>query len=316
MSVQSLGSRGIIGDFYLALEQNPGPGWIEPVSTLIPSDQETETYDWIGQSPQMREWIGGRQARGFNDFEYTIRNKPYEATLQIPTEWLRRDKTGQIAQRIRELAQRANAHWASLLSTQIINGESTACYDGQFFFDTDHSEGDSGSQSNDISVDISALPVAVNGSTTSPSDEEMMLAIFEGIKSIHAFVDDRGEPMNEDANDFVVMVPNGLHVAAAAALGNMRLNNGRDNELLAAGFSLQLAVNVRLTTSGSWTDKFVVFRRTGMPLIRQEEVPISISAVAEDSEHAFKEREHLYGVEAWRNVGYGFWQHACLVTLI
>ena len=67
---------------------------------------------------------------------------------------MRRDKTGQIDIRIREQVQRAQAHWAKLLSDLIIAAESTVCYDGQYFFDTDHSEGDSGTQDNDLSIGV------------------------------------------------------------------------------------------------------------------------------------------------------------------
>ena len=42
-----------------------------------------------------------------------------------------------------------------LINAALLAGESTVCFDGQYFFDTDHSEGDSGSQSNDITFDIS-----------------------------------------------------------------------------------------------------------------------------------------------------------------
>ena len=137
-----------------------------------------EEYAWLGQVPAMRQWIGGRDAKGLPEYNFTIRNVHYEATLDFLVRDLRRDKTGQCLTRIRELATRANAHWASLLSTLILNGASTDCYDGEYFFDTDHSEGSSGNQSNDISVDISELPVPSDsqGSTTAPSVPEMQLA--------------------------------------------------------------------------------------------------------------------------------------------
>ena len=143
-------------------------GWVDPVSMLFTSDQASETYAWLGQSPAMREWIGGREAKGFRENGITIANKKYEATLEIPLDWMRRDKTGQIQVRIDEMAQRANAHWAKLLTALIEAGEAATlgtCYDGQYFFDTDHSEGDSGTQSNDISVDITT--------TTAPTAAEM-----------------------------------------------------------------------------------------------------------------------------------------------
>ena len=118
---------------------------------LFNSDQESETYKWLGMVPMMREWIGDKQAKGFRDNGITVINKEFEATLEVLSKWLRRDKTGQLAVRIGELAQRANGHCANLLSTLITNGTgstSVLCYDGQYFFDSDHSEGDSGTQKN------------------------------------------------------------------------------------------------------------------------------------------------------------------------
>ena len=66
----------------------------------------------------------------------------------------------------------------------------------------------------------------------------------------------------------------------------------------------------------TWTTKFATFRTDAetKALIRQEEEAVSMSAIAEGSETEFKEKKHLYGVKAIRNVGYGYWQRACLVT--
>ncbi len=308
MAATGLSSRAIIGRFYRALEQDLGASWVSPISMLFQSDQESETYKWLGMAPAMREWVGGRQAKGFRENGITIANKKFEATLEVPVDWLRRDKTGQIEIRINELAQRAQAHWASLLTSLIIAGETTACYDGQLFFDTDHSEGDSGSQSNDIGVNIST--------TTAPTAAEFETAVLKAVETLIGLKDDQGEPMNEAARQFLVMVPTPFMSAAAAALNNPIITTGSTsftNTLVnLGGFGFQLAINPRLT----WTEKFAVFRSDGgvAPFIRQEEEGLKISAIAENSEEAFKHDRHLYGIKAMRNVGYGYWQKACLVT--
>jgi len=311
MGAATLGSRAIIGRFYQALEQDAGVGWVDPISMLFQSDQSSETYAWLGQSPAMREWIGGREAKGFRENGITIANKKFEATLEIPLDWMRRDKTGQIQVRIDEMAQRANAHWAKLMTALIEAGEAGSlgtCYDGQYFFDTDHSEGDSGSQSNDISVDITT--------TTAPTAAEMETAILTATQQIMGFKDDQGEPMNESARRFVVMVPTPFMSKAAAALNNPIITTGSasfTNTLVnLGGFSYQLAINPRL----SWTTKFALFRADGgaSAFIRQEEESLQISALAEGSEEEFKNDRHLYGIKSMRNVGFGFWQKACLVT--
>lgn len=315
MGASGLSSRAIIGEFYKTLNQDDGAAWVGAIAMLFTSDQDSETYKWLGQSPAMREWVGGRNAKGFRENGLTITNKHYETTLEVLVKELRRDKTGQIMVRIQEMAKRTNSHWASLLSTLLLNGPSTVCYDGKYFFDTDHSEGDSGTQSNDISVDISTLPAANAGTVTAPSVEEMQLTIAQAIQTIVGFKDDQGEPMNEDATSFLVMVPVALMNVALQAVATPAQVDASQTALTAlkSGFNITVAANARLT----WTDSFAVIRTDGSvkPFIRQQETDVQLKAKAEGSEFEFDNDAHQYGVDAWRNVGYGYWQHACYVTM-
>lgn len=309
MGAQGLSSRAIIGSFYRRLEENTGMVWVPGVSMLFQSDQLQEEYKWLGMAPQMREWIGGRLAKGLKENGVIIKNKEFEATLEIYRHELRLDKTGQIEVRIAELARRTNSHWASLLSTLIENGETALAYDGQAFFDTDHVEDDSGVQDNDITVNVTT--------PSAPTAAEMETAILTAVQTLIGFKDNQGQPMNEDAMQFLVMVPTSFMAAAAAALKNPVIVDGsgsRTNTLTnLGGFGFELAINPRLT----WTTKFAVFRTDSATkaFIRQEEEAVRIEAIAEGSEEEFKNRRHLYGVSARRNVGYGMWQEAVLVTL-
>jgi phage major head subunit gpT-like protein len=314
MGLQALDSRAIIGEFFLRLSQNPGSAWINQIGMKFDTNQEIETYKWLGQVPAMREWVGGRHAKGLLDNGLSITNKTYESTLEMNVDEMRRDKTGQALIRIRELADRVNSHWASLLSTLILNAPSTACYDGQFFFDTDHTEGkNTTSQSNDISVDISAVPSTNHGSTTVPSVGEMNNVILQGIQQILGFKDNENEPMNEGARSFLVMVPTALWHIAQAAVAMPVIDSQASNVIGSLGMDIGIVANPRLT----WTDSLAVFRRDGnaKPFILQSELDPKVSAIAEGSELEFKENKHQYGVKAVRNVGYGFWQHGCYVTM-
>ncbi len=314
MALRGLSSRAIIGRFYETLEAVTGKSWISKVGMLFPSDQESETYKWLGFTPALREWIGGRQAKGLRENGITIENKKFEATLELDVDDLRRDKTGQIQVRIDELADRVNEHWSKLLSTLIINAESQVCYDGQYFFDTDHEEGDSGSQKNDLAAgDYGELNVAV---AANPTANELADVILKMIQHMYSIKDDQGEPMNALARDFLVMVPVGMWGNALQAVRSKLLNAGtgaRENPLNNAEVTINVTANPRLT----WTDKLAIYRTDGRakPFILQEEEAIKMSAIAEGSEEEFKNNRHLYGVKTIRNVGYGYWQHAILATL-
>jgi len=309
-----LSSRAVVGMYYETLASNSGAAWMDAVSNYFTSDQPSEEYVWLGMPPALREWIGGRNAKGFSENGITIVNKHYEATLEIALRDLRRDKTGQIRARVAEFAQRGQTHFASLLSTLIVNGESTVCYDGQYFFDTDHSEGSSGTLSNEITTDISALPATVHGSTTAPSPEEMQQAILLSIAQMFKFTDDQGEPLNEDAAAFHLLVPVGLSQATMAALSMVRQAAASTFDI--QNFRITASMNPRLTAA-AWTDKFVTVRTDGSikPFIRQEETTPQLKVKDENSEYAFDNDAVQYGIDTWRNVGYGRWQGAVLNQL-
>lgn len=317
MGAVGLGSRAIIGSFYAALEAVMGAGWIGPLSMLFQSDQSSETYKWLGMSPAMREWIGGRNAKGLSENGITITNKTWEGTLVIPVDWIRRDKTGQIQVRINELATRASELDSKLLSNLINSGGASTygnCYDGQYFFDVDHAEGDSGTQTNAlVASDYSDLNI---GTAANPTVAEMNLAILKTIQHMFGFKDNQGEPLNANAKNFLVMVPTNMMGAGMGAVYGKIINastgaydNTMVNAAAAQGFNVQCVVNPRLTN----TAKFYVFRTDApaKPFIRQEEEPLTVEAIAEGSEHEFKNNEHLYGTKRICNVGYGYWQYAC-----
>jgi len=143
----------------------------------------------------------------------------------------------------------------------------------------------------------------------------MQGAILKAVQAIYGFKDDRGEPMNEMANRFLVMVPMGLWPAALKAVSLPLLGGGESNIVLNQGnFGIDVAPNARLT----WTDSFAVFRsdENSLALIKQSRSGVTMSAKAEGSEFEHDTDRHQYGVRAERNVGYGLWQHACYVTMV
>ena len=131
MSARSLSSRAIIGEFFLRLDQDLAGTWIPGcLANLRPIRNRKPTNGSACRPPCASGPVVVNHA-GCVPAASPFPTK-YESTLEVMMDEIRRDKTGQVMIRVQEQAERANAHWASLLSTLIIAGESTACYDGQF----------------------------------------------------------------------------------------------------------------------------------------------------------------------------------------
>ena len=250
MGAEVLSSRAVIGTFYELLEQNVGNSWIDAVSNLFDSDQAKETYPWIGMVPTLREWIGGRHAKGFNSAELEIENLHFEATIEVLVKELRRDKTGQLRIRLGELADRTNAHWARLLSVLLLNGESQVCYDGQYYFDTDHQEGQSGVQSNKITTTIANLVAENPGTPSAPSVAVFQQAVarWPGVKlaknqaTYLAWIDFAGTGMS--TSEFTARVEKQALIAANADLAHQLEDL---HELVGTGFYWVVGLHVMAT---------------------------------------------------------------------
>lgn len=313
MGAEGLGSRAIIGRFFNALDSYLGETWLDPVSIEFQSDQPSETYKWLGQVPAMREWVGGKHAKGFRENGLTIENKEFESTIELPRKWLRRDKTGQINVRINELAQRASEHWQKLLTTLITNGTGSTsglAYDGQFFFDDDHTEGLSGTQKNLLtSTEVASLDVTTAATPTAAEASKAILGVISYMMTIK---DDQGEPMNHNAKNWLVMTSPVMWQHLAGAIYNPLVGSGASNPLINIGAASGLTINVVANPGLAYTTQFATFRvdAPARALIRQNEVPISMKALGEGSDHTFDTGMLQFSAEATRNVGYGYWQYA------
>lgn len=309
-----LGERQIRGMFFEALNGSRSLEWVNKIANQFTSDQAIETYKWLSQSPVLREWVSGRRAKAFTTNGITIENLEFEATIGIKDKDMRRDKTGQIKMRMRDLVKRSRTHWASLLSTLIMNGETLLGYDGKAFFATDHSEGQSGTFSNLLtSSDYSEFNVAT---ATNPTANEMADVIMKGIQHLYSFKDDQGEPRNEDNVEFLVMVPNNMWGATSTAAKKNMLTaaaGSRDNPLVDQDFKVSVVSNSRLT----WTDKLAIFvaDSEAKPFIAQSETDINPEILGPGSDHFFKEKEWLIGIDCNRNVGLGLHSKGVKITL-
>lgn len=312
----ALDSRDIDGLFYPRLESAMETLWSPRISIETPSDRETEEYAWLGQVPQMRQWIGGRHEVPLNKYALTIRNFPYETTLPISERDLRNDKTGQLNVRINDLAVRTATHWNSLIGTFIANGEagtSALAYDGQFFYDTDHNESGT-NQTNDLTA--TEVPSANVATTTTLTSTEAANIITETIAYMMGMTDDQGEPINQNPTEVLILATKQGHfngLKQAIGLQNLGTGSGNNNPVMAwSEYTIRTVYVPQRVTAA---DKLYFFFGNptigSTPFIRQVEKDVTTML----KDDRFDNSRYVYGVDAIRGVGYGQWQKSALVTL-
>lgn len=113
------------------------PMWSR-VATEVPSTDSSNTYGWLGQFPKMREWVGDRVVKDMKAHGYAVPNVSYEATVGIDRDDIEDDRYNTYGPMMEEMGYAAATEIDTRLWPLLGAGHTTACYDGQFFFDTDH----------------------------------------------------------------------------------------------------------------------------------------------------------------------------------
>ena len=122
------------------------------VAMEVPSIQAQEQYAWLGSTTRFREWIGDRVIQNLKSHDFTIKNKSYENTVGVDRDHIEDDTFGVYKPLFSQLGQDAKNHPDELVFALMAAGFAAVCYDGQYFFDSDHpviqADGSSASVSN------------------------------------------------------------------------------------------------------------------------------------------------------------------------
>ncbi len=115
---------------------------VEPLYKLVAmtttSTTSRETYGWMGGLPQIREWIGDRQVKNLEAFDYTLKNRKFELTIGVKRDDIADNTLAGYGITAADFGQKAGLFPDRLIWDVVKNGHQNACYDGQYFFDTDH----------------------------------------------------------------------------------------------------------------------------------------------------------------------------------
>lgn len=270
--------------------------------TVVPSSGADEEYGLLGAVPAIREWLGDRQFHSVRGAKFTITNKHWESSVAVKKTDIEDDRLALYGPLFEQLAVRAARHPDKLLlSDLVVNATATACLDGQYFFDTDHSWGDSGSQDNDKTSAITAA--------ASPTLANFQTALEGALNAMLAFKDDKGELLHDDAvldaqNGMSLMILCPLHYRKVAlqAVTKGILVSGGDTNIVIADAQVMATPHV----TGNYFDLYRLDAPI-KPYIFQARAPLTRSMKGMDDAE-FKDVKFM--TEARYNVGYGAWWNA------
>lgn len=108
------------------------------VAKTIRSTTAMNTYGWLKSLTGMREWLGSRMVDNLSEASYTILNKSWEKTIGVNRDNIEDDNLGMYSDGFTMMGDGAGRLPEELVWGLLKAGFATNCWDGQFFFDTDH----------------------------------------------------------------------------------------------------------------------------------------------------------------------------------
>jgi len=196
------------------------PLWPKLAMT-IPSDGADEQLGWVGHVPQMREWLGDRIFNQLRAATLVVEHREYENSILVDRKDIEDDRYGFYGEMAANLADEAMALPDTLLLSEIENGGSIPVADGQYFFDTDHSWGGSGTQSNALSINIA--------DPANPTATEMKTSFNTAVNAMIGFKNDQGVLFHRGIvnrmSDLAIVIPKNYRQATYEAFESVIIGN-------------------------------------------------------------------------------------------
>lgn len=266
------------------------PSMWERTTMLIPSGSAQNDYTWLSRFPKMRKWLGDKVVKQLEAFKYTVVNDDWEATIEVDRNDIDDDNIGIYAPQAQEAGYSAK-QLPDELDATLKNGAFAAlCYDGQYFYDSDHEV--AGSSVSNLGT------AALSAATTA-----LALASYGAARlAVMNFTDDEGRPLGLIPN--LLEVPPALESVGRLLCENEKLTDESPNPWRGTA---ELLVNPRLTSSTAWF--LHVTNRPLKPFVyQQRKAPVFVEQTGLDSDNVFMRKKFRFGAEARAAGGYGLWQ--------
>lgn len=294
---QTLGAidTGFKTIFFQNLVDPKGLDLVRRAVTVAPSNSSQEQYNWLYRLGSVREWLGPRVLNRFKAYGYTIVNKKWENSLEVGRDDISDDKLGQYVPQIQTMAGDMNEHYLKLMTALMEAGFASTCYDGQYFFDTDHPVGDGQtaavvSNTDTMEFSLTALKAAFNNLPNLRDDRGSPLGIYYDTLIIHP------------THRFTVMKLNEAEAFIHTGDTSVDFNDAR-------GLIQNVVYNEYISDSDKW---FLIDSRKALkPFVLQiRERPQWAAVTDPDDSYVFNTDNFLFGTKARHNAGYLLWQLA------
>lgn len=257
----------------------------------VPSSGKGEDYVWLSRFPKMRKWVGEKFVKNIEAGKYYKANEPWETTIAVKRDDIEDDILG-IYNNQAQAAGESAGELHEIISDDLKNNAFTElCWDGQYFYDTDHPVGET-SVSNKGTKALSAATAAA------------ALASYGAARTaIMSLKDEEGMPLR--------LIPDTLEVGPALESVARKLcyeDKLEDNSPNPYKGTAEVVVNPGLTSTTQWM-LHVTKKASLKPFIVQmRKRPVFVSQTSEENDDVFMKAEYKFGAEARATGVYGFWQ--------
>ena len=237
-----------------------------------------------------------RQPAGLNDFDYQLKNVKYEASIEVERTAIEDDEIGMATIRIQSLAESAKRFYAEQAIKTAVAGTTGICYDGVAFFSASHEEGDSGTQDNLTTSDLTSA------------------ALSTGRATMMRYKDDKGNPMGILADTIVVgpeLEDTAIELAQSPYVDRYTASGTDQKPTMNVQMGrYKVMVSPWITDTDSWY--LLATNRVIKPFVYQNREPTTFAALDNPnaSDSVFMKDKLMYGVSNRFNMGYGDWRMA------
>jgi phage major head subunit gpT-like protein len=266
------------------------PSQWEKTAMKVPSGSSQNDYAWLSKFPKMRKWIGDKAIKTLEAFKYTVVNDDFEGTVEVDRNDIEDDNLG-IYKGQAELAGYSAKQLPDEIVTELKdNAFTNKCYDGQYFYDTDHPVAGV-SVSNKGTAALSAASIALAKASYGAARTALM-----------SVKDDEGRPLGLIPN--VLEVPPALEETGRMLVTFDKLEDDKPNPYKGTA---ELVVNQRLTSTTAW-----FLHCTSMPvkpfIYQERKAPVFVEQTNPEADDVFNRKKFKFGAEARAAGGYAFWQ--------